>query len=101
MAEEPLTPEEQETMDLVIALRDTANLRPLVDVLRGGDGGPERARDALLLLGEWDVQMLAQIALDTLIDDYLVDPALVLQARRKLAEGTDDPFSRPRLVPLD
>ena len=60
----------------------TGNLGPLLTVLRGSDGGPERARDALLLLGELDVELLVQIALDTLIADHIEDPALAVQTRR-------------------
>jgi hypothetical protein len=60
------TPEERATADLVKALRRTGNLRPLVTVLRDGDEGPERSRDALLLLGEFDLELLVQVTLDTL-----------------------------------
>ena len=52
--------------------------------------GPERARDALRLLGELDLELLVQVALDTLIDDYVNDPALALQNRRA-ARGEPDP----------
>ncbi len=76
------TPEERETAELITALRATGNLAPLLTVLCGADGGPERARDALLLLGELDVELLVQIALDTLIDDHIEDPALAVQTRR-------------------
>jgi hypothetical protein len=81
------TPEERKTAELVKALRETGNLRPLVAVLRDPDGGPERARDALLLLGELDVEFLVQIALDTMIDDYVEDPALGQQTRREIRGG--------------
>jgi hypothetical protein len=76
--------EERRTAELVKALRATGNLRPLVRVLRESDGGPERARDALLMLGELDLDLLVQVALDTLIDDYVEDPALAHQTRRHL-----------------
>jgi hypothetical protein len=79
---EDVAEEERRTADLVRALRATGNLHPLVAMLRLGDGGPERARDALLLLGELDLELLVQIALDTLIDDHVDDPALALQTRR-------------------
>jgi hypothetical protein len=78
------TPEERATGELVNALRATGNLRPLVSALREPDGGPERARNALLLLGELDVELLVQVALDTLIDDYVEDPALAQQTRRQI-----------------
>jgi hypothetical protein len=42
-----LTPEEQRTADLVDELTRTGNLHPLVKMLRSGEAGPERARDAL------------------------------------------------------
>ncbi len=47
-----------------------------------GPPRPERARHALQLLGELDLQLLVQVALDTLIDDYVSDPGLALQDRR-------------------
>ncbi|MEA2169630.1 MAG: hypothetical protein QOF76_2930 [Solirubrobacteraceae bacterium] len=86
-ASEEHTPEERKTAELVKALRETGNLRPLVAVLRGHDRGPERARDALLLLAELDPELLAQVALDTLIDDYVEDPALAQQTRRLVRGG--------------
>jgi hypothetical protein len=84
--EEP-TPEEYETAELIKALRATGNLRPLVAVLRNADGGPERARDALLMLGELDLELLVQIALDTMIHDYVEDPGLAHQTRRAIRGG--------------
>jgi hypothetical protein len=78
------TPQERATGELVKALRETGNLRPLVAVLRDADGGPERARDALVLLGELDLEFLVHVALDTLIDDYVQEPALALQTRRQI-----------------
>ena len=82
-AGEPQTPEERQTAELVAALRATGNLHPLIAVLRCPDGGPERARDALLLLGELDVELLVEVALDTLIHGYIEDPALADQPRRE------------------
>jgi hypothetical protein len=99
---EGLTPEEQRTADLVETLKKTGNLRPLVDVLRAGEPGPELARDALLLLGELDLQLLVQVALDTLIEDYVDDPGVAVQTRRVLRgqvdAGQDQP-DPPRIVP--
>jgi hypothetical protein len=91
--EEP-TPEERETAELVKALRATGNLRPLVAVLRNPDGGPECARDALLLLGELDLELLVQVALDTVIHDYVEDPGLAHQTRREIrgSDGGAAPF---------
>jgi hypothetical protein len=86
---EDFTEEERTTAGLVKAVRSTGNLRPLVAVLRQSDGGPERARDALLMLGELDLDLLVQVALDTLIDDHLEDPALAPQTRRA-ARGQED-----------
>ena len=83
-ASEGQTPEERETAELVKALRETGNLRPLVAVLRNTDGGPERARDALLSLGELDLELLVQVALDTLTHDYVEDPGLAHQTRREI-----------------
>jgi hypothetical protein len=81
-------PEEFATAELVRALRETGNLRPLVAVLRSSDGGPECARDALLLLGELDLELLVQVALDTMIQDYVEDPGLAHQTRREM-RGSD------------
>jgi hypothetical protein len=78
------TPEELETEKLVKALRATGNLLPLIAILRGGDGGPERARDALLMLGELDLELLVQVALDTLIHAFVENPELALQSRRQI-----------------
>ncbi len=86
-ASDDFTPAEREVVELVLALRQTGNLKPLVALLRDGDGGPERARDALQTLGEWDLQMLVQIALDTLIDDYVEDPRIAIQDRRVVRNG--------------
>lgn len=92
-AVEGQTPEERETAELVMALRETGNVRPLVAVLRNPDGGPESARNALLLLGELDVELLVQVALDTLIHDYVDDPGLAHQTRRQI-RGNDDDAAR-------
>jgi hypothetical protein len=73
---------EQEIAQIVGVLRATGNMKPLIALLRGSDGGPEHARDALRLLGELDVDILVQLALDTLIEDYLDSPELALQTRR-------------------
>jgi hypothetical protein len=56
--------------------------------VRDGDEGPERARDALLLLGEFDLELLVQVTLDTLIDGYVEDPGLAHQTRREM-RGSD------------
>ena len=81
-ASETPTPQELATAELVKALRATGNLRPIVTVLREDESGAERARDALLLLGELDLELLVRVALDTLIDDCVADPALAHQSRR-------------------
>jgi hypothetical protein len=85
------TPEERQTADLVKALRATGNLHPLVAVLREPDGGPERARDALMLLGELDLELLVQVALDTLIDEHVDDPAKARQTRRQIRGESPGP----------
>ena len=69
---------------MVEALIATGNLGPLVELLHGADGGPERARDALQLLGELNLDVLVQFALDTLIEDHFEDPAQARQTRRVL-----------------
>jgi hypothetical protein len=83
LVEDPeLTPAERATAELVAKLVESGNLRPLIDALRSGDRGPEEARDALRLLADLDVDRLVQIALDTLITEYVEDPGLAYQPRR-------------------
>ncbi len=77
-----LAPDEQTTMDLAGQLRDSGNLHPLIARLRDGEIGPERARDALLVLADLDVDLLVQITLDGLITTYLDDPGIAHQSRR-------------------
>jgi hypothetical protein len=82
LVDQKLTPAERATTELVQRLVATGNLRPLVEALRNGDTGPEDARDALRLLADYDVDRLVQIALDTLIAEYVEDPGLAHQSRR-------------------
>jgi hypothetical protein len=84
-AEDELSGEESQAVALAEELMRTGNLRPLGRLLREvDDGGPERARDALTLLGELDTQLLVQAALATLIDDYVDDPAIAQRTRRAI-----------------
>jgi hypothetical protein len=77
-----VVPEERVTIELVLELRDSGNLHPLIERLRDGVVGPERARDALRVLAELDVELLVQITLDGLITLYLADPGIAHQPRR-------------------
>ena len=86
-----LTAGERETLELVQDLIDSGNLHPLVARLRGGETGPERARDALRTLGELDLDLLVQVALDTLIDRYVEDPGIAHQTRRERPGEPDEP----------
>ncbi len=90
-AEREPTAAERETLDLVQDLVESGSLHPLVARLRAGDTGPERARDALRVLGELDLDLLVQVALDTLIDQYVEDPGLAHQTRRETRGGADEP----------
>ena len=83
-----LTPRERATIELVTQLVDTGNLRPLIEALRNGDSGPEDAREALRLLADYDVDRLVQVALDTLITEYVDDPGMAHQPRR-LSDADD------------
>ena len=74
--------EEQATLKLVRELVATGNLHPLIARLRGGELGPENARDVLRTLGELDLDLLVQITLDALASTYLKDPGLAHQPRR-------------------
>lgn len=81
MVEDP-APEDRATLELVTQLVSTGNLHPLIARLRGGELGPESARDALRILAELDVDLLVQITLDSLVTTYLEDPGLAHQPRR-------------------
>jgi hypothetical protein len=85
-----LPSEERATAELASQLRDSGNLHPLIARLRDGEVGPERARDALRLLAELDIDLLVQITLDGLIGAYVEDPGLAHQPRRVVrSEDTD------------
>ena len=87
MADADTTPDDDSTVELVIALRDTGNLHPLIGLLRDGEIGPESARDALRTLAEYDIDLLIQIALDTLISEYVEDAGMAHQTRRETRDG--------------
>jgi hypothetical protein len=98
-ADEELDRAEQETVDLVARLMATGNLQPLMECLRDGPRGPENARDALRTLGELDLDLLVQLALDSLIDQYVDDPGLAHQPRREhrgVGGATEAPTPRSR-----
>jgi hypothetical protein len=77
-----LPADERTATELAAQLRDSGNLHPLIARLRNGELGPERARDALRILAEFDIDLLVQITLDGLISAYLEDPGLAHQPRR-------------------
>jgi hypothetical protein len=82
-------PEDRGTVELAARLRDSGNLNPLIARLRDGQIGPESARDALHVLTEFDIDLLVQITLDSLINEYLDDPGLAHQPRRVVPD--DEP----------
>ena len=85
-----LPADERTATELAAQLRDSGNLHPLIGRLRNGELGPERARDALIILAELDIDLLVQITLDGLISVYLEDPGLAHQPRRAVrSEQTD------------
>lgn len=65
-ANDELSADERETLALVDALIRTGNLRPVIARLHEARDGRERARDALTVLGELDLDVLVQLALDAL-----------------------------------
>lgn len=85
------TAEERQTLELVQSLIESGNLHPLIARLRTGETGPERARDALKVLGDLDRELLVQLALDTLIEQYVEDPGLAHQTRRASRGEHDTP----------
>ena len=82
MAVEDLSPEERATQELVTQLAATGNLHPLIALLREGAIGPEKARDALEVLADFDLNLLIQITLDSLISEFVDDPGIAHQPRR-------------------
>lgn len=86
--DDDLPPHERETLELVQMLIATGNLHPLIRRLRAGETGPESARDALKVLLEFDEDLLVQLTLDALIDEYVEDPGLAHQPRRE-SRGQD------------
>ena len=60
------TAAERATVDVVAALLRTGDVLPLVAAAGDGNGGRERAQDALRTLAEWDAEVLVQLALDAL-----------------------------------
>jgi hypothetical protein len=85
-----LPADERTATKLAAQLRDSGNLHPLIARLRKGELGPERARNALRILAELDIDLLVQITLDALISVYLEDPGLAHQPRRAVrSEQTD------------
>jgi len=67
---------------LVEELRRTGDLCPLLEMLNDGEAGTARARTVLRTLGERDLDLLVQIALDKLIDVHV--------ALRLMLQGADD-----------
>lgn len=101
MASEPafaddLPPDERATLELVTDLAASGNLHELIARLREGELGPERARDALRVLGELDLDLLVQVTLDSLITTYLDDPGLAHQTRRAVRGQEEDSSSAER-----
>lgn len=80
--DDPPTADEEQTLSLVRRLRADADIEPLVASLRDGHQGPERVRDALILLAELDPNLIVQVALDALIQAHLNDPSGARQTRR-------------------
>lgn len=80
-SDEP-TDEERETLALVTGLRAYGDVAALVALVQGGDGGPERARDALTVLAELDPELIVQVALDALIHAHIDAEVTAPQTRR-------------------
>jgi hypothetical protein len=88
-----LPSDERTATELAAALLDSGNLHPLIARLKGWGGRTRtRARDALRILVELDMDLLVQITLDGLISVYLADPGLAHQPRRvvRSEETTED-----------
>jgi hypothetical protein len=71
---DPPIAEEEQTLSLVRRLRADGDTAPIIASLRDGDRGPERVRDALTVLAELDLDLIVQVALDSLIEAHLNDP---------------------------
>ena len=82
------TAQERATMALVARLHADGDTASLIALLHDGHEGPERVRDALILLAELDPELMVQVALDALIQAHLDDPAGAPQTRRVLRANT-------------
>ena len=74
VAVDELTPTEHATVEMVRKLVASGTLEPLVQALRSGEQGLVDARDALRILVELDRERLVQIALDTVVNEYVEEP---------------------------
>lgn len=68
------TPSEHATGEMVRKLVASGTLAPLIHALNSGDHGLVDARHVLRTLVEFDRERLVQIALDTLIKEYVEEP---------------------------
>jgi hypothetical protein len=80
--DDPPIAHEDEVLSLVRELRADADTTPLIALLQSGRDGPERVRDALIVLAELDPELIVQIALDALLGAHVDDDRTTHQTRR-------------------
>jgi hypothetical protein len=81
------TAAQQEVLSLARRLRADGDTAPLMTLLKDGREGPERVRDALMLLAELDAELIVQVALDALLRAPVDDHHAAHQTRR-VTQGT-------------
>ena len=75
MASQDSTGDDGRIAELTKVVRADGDLRPLLAEMRVSDGGSDRARGALVMLGELDLDLLAQMVLDALTTAGLEEPS--------------------------
>ena len=79
--EQPIT-SEQEVLSLVRRLLADGDTAPLIALLQDGRAGPERVRDALIIIADLDPELIVQVALDALLRAHVDDHRADHQTRR-------------------
>jgi hypothetical protein len=86
--EDQPTDAERDALRLARRLVADADTGPLITSLRDRRDGPERVRDALVLLAELDPDRIVQVALDALMRAHPDEPATAGQTSRVVPDST-------------
>jgi hypothetical protein len=76
---EQLTAHERAIMAVVAQLRANDDAAPVAALVRAGGQALERVREALEVLGEFDPQLLVQVALDALVSAHVDEPGAAIE----------------------